>query len=1115
MAPHDNDHAPSMPENLSIWWTEERVEATICPEFVRAQLSPHEQDRLDGTLAFGDGLTDDTYLERVLTKARRFFLILVEIGAPQHIFSIVDESYDDDDLPFNQEAISQLRFVRGSDASIGQKFFDVQFRYLVTGVREGEHVRYGSNDVVPIETANSRIVLATANKDVYDKVWLPGAAAKKYCRRRVSLDKEPEYFQETEVLEDVVTMKKLSHQHLLSVFGSYTSMKNVFVLFTPAPEMSLKTFLNDPPASFKSLDKKDRRQILVNWPHCLSSALSWLHQQNYGHGSISPTNVLIDANHKVFFGHFNACETLHTELLIDDIESYQYAAPERWVRTAVVHQNQHAKPAVLNSGGRTGRRIPKGKKSASSSGSDSLRVPSAMGDWNDMPSPTSPTASDGVKRPGPMVFNLTADGLRSSSRAAKFQSIMSSSSGGSFQSSASSSGHGSHYQTPASSAASVISSTSSEPRTAFRVPIDLDKFRRPSNASSSSGATTKQTTYSTPTAPNLASMNVSVPAASSHQTIVQTWSSQQANPMPSDVFALAAVTLDIMTVLCKRKLSAFASHRSAKNRTAGRGGGLADASFHANLGQVASWCDTLEHDATKKSDLVFKALPPMLEVVREMITKDPSVRPDAEKVERRFEDSIWRVASVAHLHCRGQRPVKEKKLPPKARANVPKPVLPELRESVCAPLSPTFESQQNEVEVLSSAMGEMRFEQPPSRTRVSKAPSLPTSPMSPTDSRIASSMSLRALPQPRSPPERISSRQGGVFSYASSSHSEVPTLLHATADVPNAAPSPLSKFDFDYDFQLDDLTEVDQELEFQEEQESGEETLHHVHPVSRPKSPPVASIPEFPPSPSNTLPPPYPPPSSKPPTPLATAVPSFPEHKPAFVKPNQQYPPMPQWGMPQPGFMPGYYLPQNFHHPQPHQPQPGQQMMFTAEQVQQMLQQAQQASAAAYGQQHYPQQFFPPNGMNPVHYPPQYSSQMSSPVDSRSGQFQYNNGPRTTRLPQTPDLSRQDSYNADTEPDLEDDDDDDDGDMYHQGRRTGSRRMGEISIQSLSRPASNRSGGSGGAQKATPKVVTTGGGRTKMRVKQPKAQVEEVMPKKPTAGGIPPGMKSFGLFKKK
>ena len=62
-----------------VWWTEERINEKVTTDFITTRLRPNERQWLDRQVGFGD-LTDDTYMDWILEKARRLFLILAEIG---------------------------------------------------------------------------------------------------------------------------------------------------------------------------------------------------------------------------------------------------------------------------------------------------------------------------------------------------------------------------------------------------------------------------------------------------------------------------------------------------------------------------------------------------------------------------------------------------------------------------------------------------------------------------------------------------------------------------------------------------------------------------------------------------------------------------------------------------------------------------------------------------------------------------------------------------------------------------------------------------------------------------------------------------------------------------
>ena len=576
----------------SIWWPEDRIKATLCPEFVFSKLPKEILPRLIGPLSWGDGLTSETYLDWILTKAARLFLTLVDIGIPERIFALVDESLDDSDLPIAAHSVDRLPLSpHGEDSQLEAKFFLAQWRFVVRGVREGEHVKYTENEGVPVELLRTGPTLA---REGVEKVVLAGAVPRVYLRTQVTVGGAPHFFDEEEVLDEIRSLKRLSHEHICSIYGSYFVDNTVCILFSGAYERTLMSFLTDVPQPFKRLPKSHRRAVLLNWPHCLANALAWLHAHSQAHGSIRPSNIFVDADFKIFLGQFEALDTLLSPVKVDDVESYQYGAPERWVRSASVHETGPLKSA-LPSGGRTARR--------SSSGTTKFNL-----SFTKQPQQTDPDDANSA-RPESTVSQGTAIRIGFPNSPSR------------------------HSFTPSSSASSGSSGENS--RKSIIAP-----FRRPTICAPSQSTS--------PSSPRRASSTsrtnpVGLPSTHSHTAVVNTWHSHQTHPEASDIFSLGAVLLDISTHLCKRRISTFVHHRGAKNRTAGRGGGVADCSFHLdrNLAQVTAWITLLDHDAKKKkTDPVFAALPPMLEMVRTMLSKDPAARPSAAHVERHFACAI-------------------------------------------------------------------------------------------------------------------------------------------------------------------------------------------------------------------------------------------------------------------------------------------------------------------------------------------------------------------------------------------------------------------------------------------------------------------------------------------
>ncbi|KKK13124.1 hypothetical protein P175DRAFT_0456076 [Aspergillus ochraceoroseus IBT 24754] len=602
----------------SVWWPGDRVKATICPDYVFNHLPPSTLPRLVSPLPWGEGLTNETYLDWILEKAGRLFLILVDIGIPERIFHLVDESLDDTDLPIAAHSVDRLQLsANGLNNELDSKFFLAQWRFVVRGISEGSHVAYTENEGVPVEAIQTGTALA---REGVEKVVLAGSVCRVLLRTQVTIGGAPHFFDEQEVLEEIRSLRRLAHDHVYSIYASYFADNTVCILFSGIYERNLMSLLTDVPQSFKRLPKERRRQILVNWPHCLAHGLSWLHAHGQVHGLIRPSNILVDSDFRIFIGQFEALDTLLPPVKVDDVESYQYGPPERWVRSISV-QNSGQTATVLPSGGRTGRKLDARPTRLSWARLRDLHI----ADPEMLSPPPESVASHGT------VIRVGPPG--SSSR---FSFGISSSSSGS--SSGSSRKHNISMKRPILYTPSITSSTSS--------------------GSSGQGS--------------MIYNSVGLPTAhTSGGALVQVWQSQQTDPEASDIFSLGAVILDILTFMCKRKISAFASHRGAKNRTAGRGGGAADCSFHfdRNIGQVSSWITLLDSDAKKRKDPVFQAIRPMLAMSRDMLCRDPSGRPSAFQVEQLFSCAIKKTEEKVALHCKSN-------LCPRPRGRPNQPPLP-------------------------------------------------------------------------------------------------------------------------------------------------------------------------------------------------------------------------------------------------------------------------------------------------------------------------------------------------------------------------------------------------------------------------------------------------------
>ncbi|MCJ1305584.1 hypothetical protein MMC08_008398 [Hypocenomyce scalaris] len=535
------------------WWSDEKIDATVNRNYIISRLPQKDRHNLYRPLSFGDGLTDDNYLDWILDRGRRLFLILEEIGIPEWIFDAIDQSFDDDDLPISENDLGEFHLSRGKSDALEKKFYRRQFNYLIQELGKG-HVDYAENAIVPLETVAKRpgvLPLQTT-----DKVYLAEKPDVIYTRKRVPIGGD-NGVDKIHFVMHLKALSELKHRHLVSVWATYTQADYGFILLTPSAEMTLKAFLDDQPKSFKQISKQERREVMFSWIHCLTSALAYLHENGYTHQAIRPSNILLDSTYTIFLGEFSASQCLDDKASAYRSEIYEYDSPEKWQRTSTLQETAPLR-STLHGGGRTGRKLPGPKP------------------------PTTPIPTNKAAQ----IFEATQlFGRRPST---------------------------SFSVNPPATPKSITTHSSSS-----------------SSAHSGKGVKALITTFAT------------TPSS-----------------FPSDIYSLACIHLLLLSSLLSHTPKSFSHARSKANRSAGRGGAPADASFHANVEAVNAWMEKLEKEARKKMKDegvgCFGAVGGVLGVVREgMLRREVGERWGARACEERLGEAVGRWVGVRGICCVG------------------------------------------------------------------------------------------------------------------------------------------------------------------------------------------------------------------------------------------------------------------------------------------------------------------------------------------------------------------------------------------------------------------------------------------------------------------------------
>jgi serine/threonine protein kinase len=509
-----------------IWWTEERINEKVTTDFITSRLRPDQRQWLDRPVGFGD-LTDDTYMDWILEKARRLFLVLVEVGEADKIFTVVENSWDDDDLPLQMDDIEKLELSNRRNDQVNARFYHTQFTFLLRELDEGVHVDYAPNEVLPLEYVMG--LPPAVSLQHWSRVHRPKKPNEVYVRRKFPLgNAEDPTAYEMDFIMDVESARMVEHEHIAPVWASYTAKGTGYIITNFVGQHTLRTFIDHRnPAQYQRLPKPERRYLVLGWLHCLSDAIATLHQMGFCHSSIRPSNILIDEHNNIAFSDIGSLETFQKDKKPDAMEAYAYSAPETQSAPQGADNNFSTQPVVDKATRKHSIASKSSSGSSNSNGSQRQKL-SKM--------PTSELSS----------FNF---GFKKTK------------------------------------------------------PIPQPRSRR-------------------------------------HET------------EKADIFSLGCVFLELLTFMLKKKPHDFTKHRSSKQKiNMGGSKSRTDSSFHANPEKTDSWMKIIEDASFAQEDDAFRAVPHVMNLIRAMLSRAPSLRPSARDVRDRLLEILSQHTSIPNIHC--------------------------------------------------------------------------------------------------------------------------------------------------------------------------------------------------------------------------------------------------------------------------------------------------------------------------------------------------------------------------------------------------------------------------------------------------------------------------------
>ncbi|OAL48129.1 hypothetical protein IQ07DRAFT_114453 [Pyrenochaeta sp. DS3sAY3a] len=223
------------------------------------------------------------------SRIPRIFTVLRLLDRLDAIDHFLAQAISDVYFPFTHRTLPQ-----SLNPSIAHDFLQLQRVVLSTALdleREtGRHRHFSSTNDVPF------IKVEDLGKGAYgfvDRV-ISTISYKEYARKLIPRGRT--FQRDQKILRDfereLGTLKKLGHhRHIVKLIGSYTDPRFVGILMSPVAECDLKEFLHNCASDAKGT--LPSKSFIRSFFGCLTSALSYLHDNTVRHKDIKPQNVLV------------------------------------------------------------------------------------------------------------------------------------------------------------------------------------------------------------------------------------------------------------------------------------------------------------------------------------------------------------------------------------------------------------------------------------------------------------------------------------------------------------------------------------------------------------------------------------------------------------------------------------------------------------------------------------------------------------------------------------------------------------------------------------------------------------------------------------------------------
>ncbi|KAL8853107.1 MAG: hypothetical protein Q9221_001989 [Calogaya cf. arnoldii] len=223
----------------------------------------------------------------------RTYTVLRNIKRLDIFQSFIDLGLNDIAFPYTIDKIPDLI----QEDALRDRFLRHQTYILTTAIHleDGEHaLTKNGDDLFRVVRHLGRGGFGSVDL-VFSRMSFREYARKKFLRR-MSPKADQQILKNFE--REVTNLKRLSHEHLVNVVGSYTDQRSVAFLMEPVADMNLSTFLEH-----FNRNRELWSPSLRSYFGCLANAVGHLHTQRIRHRDLKPPNILVK-DFKIYIADF-------------------------------------------------------------------------------------------------------------------------------------------------------------------------------------------------------------------------------------------------------------------------------------------------------------------------------------------------------------------------------------------------------------------------------------------------------------------------------------------------------------------------------------------------------------------------------------------------------------------------------------------------------------------------------------------------------------------------------------------------------------------------------------------------------------------------------------------